>query len=44
MQIIDDVEKLADAAMYGAKEESRGFSGIVVAADAVYSDTAFGGL
>lgn len=43
-QILNEVERLADAAMYGAKEQQRGSSGIMVADDAVFSDTILGGL
>lgn len=44
LQILADVEKLADTAMYAAKEEQRDFSGIVAAPDAVFSDTAYGNI
>lgn len=44
LQIIETLEKLADTAMYEAKKESRELSGIVVAPDAVSSDTVLDGL
>ncbi len=44
LQIVDTLEQLADTAMYAAKEGSRAESGIVVAPDAVSSDTVLGDL
>lgn len=44
LQIVEDLKALADEAMYAAKEESRVMSSIVIAADAVYSDTILGNL
>lgn len=44
LQIIETLDRLADTAMYAAKAESRDASVIVVAPDAISSDTVFGQL